>query len=210
MPGQQEGHDVLLKVVLLGSQGCGKTSLLRRYLAGDFNGNPAESRPTHGVKSASRILHIDGQRVKVQLWDTQGHFRVHSMAKPFVRAAAGIMVVYDVAGEASSEGTWGMGPWQIALQHLKDVMSLTGGSATTMLVGTKADLEEQRTVSADDAKAFAANEGLLQVETSAAGSTNVDLAFDAYFAVKEEQRQRQEELLGDDESDAEDEKEGWL
>ncbi len=41
------------------------------------------------------------------------------MAKPFVRAAAGIMVVYDVAGEASSKGTWGMGPWQIALQHLK-------------------------------------------------------------------------------------------
>ena len=48
-----------------------------------------------------------------------GHFRVHSMAKPFVRAAAGIMVVYDVAGEASSEGTWGMGPWQVALQNLK-------------------------------------------------------------------------------------------
>ncbi len=59
-----------LQVILLGNQGTGKTALLRRYVADEFD--PEASRATNGVRFSTRVLRIDGKRVKGQIWDTQG------------------------------------------------------------------------------------------------------------------------------------------
>lgn len=68
------------RIALLGDAAVGKTSLLRRYVAG-APGAPepepeSEWAPTVGVEFYSRKLQLRaGPRVKLQLWDTAGHER---------------------------------------------------------------------------------------------------------------------------------------
>ena len=53
--------DVLLKLVLVGDSGVGKSNLLLRWSKNDFN---PDSTPTIGVEFATKTLQIDGKLVK--------------------------------------------------------------------------------------------------------------------------------------------------
>lgn len=58
------------KIVVLGSQGVGKTSLVMRYCKGAFN--PAETTSTVGASFMTKRV-IDGDTdtvVRLQIWDT--------------------------------------------------------------------------------------------------------------------------------------------
>ena len=61
--------DHLLKVVLVGDSGVGKTNLLSRYTRDVFDVN---TRNTIGVDFSASDLKIDNELVKVQFWDTAG------------------------------------------------------------------------------------------------------------------------------------------
>lgn len=72
------------RIALLGDAAVGKTSLLRRYVAGAPGASEREpgpepepeGAPTVGVEFYSRKLQLRaGPRVKLQLWDTAGHER---------------------------------------------------------------------------------------------------------------------------------------
>lgn len=69
------------RIALLGDAAVGKTSLLRRYVAGAPGApqpepEPEAEPPTVGVEFYSRALQLPaGPRVKLQLWDTAGHER---------------------------------------------------------------------------------------------------------------------------------------
>ncbi len=58
------------KIVVLGSQGVGKTSLVTRYCKGAFN--PAQNTSTVGASFMTKRV-IDGDTdtvVRLQIWDT--------------------------------------------------------------------------------------------------------------------------------------------
>lgn len=68
------------RIALLGDAAVGKTSLLRRYVAGAPGAREPEpepeGEPTVGVEFYSRKLQLRaGPRIKLQLWDTAGHER---------------------------------------------------------------------------------------------------------------------------------------
>lgn len=89
------------KVVLLGSQGVGKTSLILRYTTCAFSNNAAPA--TIGSSLHTRKLVHAGTRVKLQIWDTAGQERFRSMAPIYYRGANVCVLVYDVTDRQSFE-----------------------------------------------------------------------------------------------------------
>ena len=62
-----EEIDLLLKIVIVGDSGVGKSNLLTRFSKNEFK---LETKSTIGVEFATKSLHIEGRAVKVQIWDT--------------------------------------------------------------------------------------------------------------------------------------------
>mmetsp|Transcript_26054 Transcript_26054/g.90698 ORF Transcript_26054/g.90698 Transcript_26054/m.90698 type:complete len:204 (-) Transcript_26054:68-679(-) len=83
------------KVVMVGSTGVGKTSLVVRFTQNEFGGN--NQPPTTGLAFVNKRVRIeDGTEQAVQLWDTAGEERFRSQTRGFFRDVEGAMVVYSV------------------------------------------------------------------------------------------------------------------
>jgi len=88
----------VLKVMVLGNAGVGKSSLLKRYLENSFNYTGA----TVGVEYSSKVLHRGRSRYKVQFFDCAGHERFREFYKSEISSADGYILVYE-AGETQSK-----------------------------------------------------------------------------------------------------------
>lgn len=166
-PGQRspDDFDVLMKVVLIGDSGVGKTNCLSRFCRNEFVAN---SKPTIGVEFATKQLMIDGDLVKCQIWDTAGQERYRAITNAYYRGAVGALLVYDVTRQKSFES---IPRW------LSELREHASPDMVTMLVGNKTDLREQREVVAEQAQEIAQREGLMFIETSALEGSNVEEAF---------------------------------
>lgn len=67
------------KVVLLGAQGVGKTSLVLRRMGQEFQ---AGVTPTIGASYTVCLHEIQDQIIKLQIWDTAGQERFRAMVSP--------------------------------------------------------------------------------------------------------------------------------
>ena len=65
--------------VLLGDSSVGKTSFIQRYTRGVFS---MSTQATVGVDFAFQTVSVDGQEVRVQIWDTAGIERFHRLQLP--------------------------------------------------------------------------------------------------------------------------------
>jgi len=95
--------------------------------------------------------------------------------------------VYDIAKHQTYEN---VGRW------LKELRDHADTNIVIMLVGNKSDLRHLRAVPTDEAKQFAAENGLSFIETSALDSSNVELSFQRILTGKEEiskEREREKE-----------------
>ena len=53
---------------------------------------------TVGVSFQNSFMNIDGQRVKVSIWDTAGQTHFHKITRAYYKNSHGIVLVYDVTG----------------------------------------------------------------------------------------------------------------
>ncbi len=125
---------MLLKVVLVGDSGVGKTNLMSRFIKAEFL---AESKTTIGVEFANREVTVRGQRVKVQVWDTAGQERYRSIVSSYYRGAEGVMLVYDISRQSSFES---IERW------FKEIKNYGDENMNAMLIGNKSDLKHLRSV----------------------------------------------------------------
>jgi small GTP-binding protein len=123
------------KVVLLGSQGVGKTSLILRFTTRTFSATPAAA--TIGSSLHTRKLVHAGTRVKLQIWDTAGQERFRSMAPIYYRGAHVCVLVYDVADRASFDD---VRSW------LEELSRTVPKETVIFVVGSKVDLQAKRVV----------------------------------------------------------------
>jgi Ras-related protein Rab-11A len=159
--------DFLVKLVLIGGPGVGKTNLLGRFDRDEFK---PDSRPTIGISFATVTLPVDGRTGKAQIWDVAGRERHRPPGAAVFRGAGGILLVYDVAVPASFEA--------LPL-NLEAIRENTESGVVIMLVGNKCDAQGGRVVSTEQGADFAKREGILFMETSALDATNVREAFTA-------------------------------
>lgn len=117
------------KVVILGAQGVGKTSLVHRYTSGQFTASSVPS--TIGASFLTKKLVIDDVKCRLQIWDTAGQERFRSMAPMYYRGSHAAIIVYDVTCYESFADvqTW--------IEELRRNM---GGDLVIHIVGSKADL----------------------------------------------------------------------
>ncbi|XP_013396808.1 ras-like GTP-binding protein RYL2 [Lingula anatina] len=85
------------KIVVLGSQGVGKTSVVTRYVTQTYK----HVSPTIGASFFTCKVTIGDYRVKMSVWDTAGQERFRSMAPMYYRKANAAMLVYDISNKDS-------------------------------------------------------------------------------------------------------------
>jgi Ras-related protein Rab-5C len=88
------------KLVLLGDVGAGKSSLVLRFVKGQF---VEFQESTIGAAFFSQTLAVNDATVKFEIWDTAGQERYHSLAPMYYRGAAAAIIVYDITNQASFE-----------------------------------------------------------------------------------------------------------
>lgn len=128
------------KLVLLGSQGVGKTSLILRLTTGSFMAHRASASVEGSVYK--RKLQYNGHPIKLQIWDTAGQERFRSMAPIYYRGAHICILVYDITDRKSFQDVQS---WLDELNYKasKDMM--------IYVVGAKVDLAAQRAVTFSEA-----------------------------------------------------------
>ena len=74
-------YDYLIKLLLIGDSGVGKSCLLLRFSDDAFN---TSFITTIGIDFKIRTVEIDNKRCKLQIWDTAGQVKCHSRVHSFV------------------------------------------------------------------------------------------------------------------------------
>jgi len=109
-----------LKVVLLGKEYCGKTSLVERFLNDRFAGENRYQN-TIGAAYGAKTLNVDGKELTLGVWDTAGSERYEAMSRMYFRNAKAAIVCYAVNDVDSWEK---VKFWVSELQKLEPACSI--------------------------------------------------------------------------------------
>ncbi|XP_031129395.1 ras-related protein RABF2b-like [Ipomoea triloba] len=153
------------KLVLLGDVGAGKSSLVLRFVKGQFI---EFQESTIGAAFFSQTVAVNDATVKFEIWDTAGQERYHSLAPMYYRGAAAAVIVYDITNQESFER---------AKKWVQELQAQGNQNMVMALAGNKADLLDARKVEPEEAQKYAEENGLFFMETSAKTATNVNDVF---------------------------------
>ena len=159
-----KNYDSIMKILLIGDSGVGKSCLLVRFVEDKFS---PSFITTIGIDFKIKTVDINGKKVKLQLWDTAGQERFRTITTAYYRGAMGIILVYDVTDERtfSSINQW-----------FKTVNDHASDDAQLLLVGNKCDMDT-RLISHEQGETLAKELGIPFIETSAKDNINVDQIF---------------------------------
>ena len=66
---QSDRFDYAMKFIIVGDVGVGKTSLISRFITGQFNPN---HDLTVGIEFGDKKIAVNNGTIKLQIWDTAG------------------------------------------------------------------------------------------------------------------------------------------
>ncbi len=116
------------KVVIVGEASAGKSSLVRRITEGDFQ----PCSPTVGCNFRTHVVKSTfGDDVDMQIWDTAGEERYHSITNLYYRRADAVIILYSVMDTES---------FQSATQYWLEQVKINCDDPIIFLVGNKTDL----------------------------------------------------------------------
>lgn len=159
----------LLKVIILGNSGVGKTSLMNQFVNKKFSN---QYKATIGADFLTKEVMVDDRLVTMQIWDTAGQERFQSLGVAFYRGADCCVLVYDVTAPDSFK----------ALDSWRDEFLIQASPRDPdhfpfVVLGNKVDLEN-RSVSTKRAQQWCQSKSdVPYFETSAKEAINIELAF---------------------------------
>ncbi|XP_042287817.1 ras-related protein Rab-6A isoform X2 [Thunnus albacares] len=153
------------KLVFLGEQSVGKTSLITRFMYDSFDNT---YQATIGIDFLSKTMYLEDRTIRLQLWDTAGQERFRSLIPSYIRDSAAAVVVYDITNVNSFQQT---------TKWIDDVRTERGSDVIIMLVGNKTDLADKRQVSIEEGERKAKELNVMFIETSAKAGYNVKQLF---------------------------------
>jgi len=124
--------------------------------------------PTIGAAFLTQTVALDDATIKFEIWDTAGQERYRSLAPMYYRGASAAIVVYDMTNRDSFAG---------AKSWVKELQRRGDPNVVIALAGNKSDLEHKRAVELEEAQAYALENKILHLETSAKTATNVKSLF---------------------------------
>ena len=162
----------VLKLILLGDPGTGKTSLIQRYVHGKFKHS---YQVTIGLDVSSKDITLNGEEIRLSINDIGGQERFITIRHLFYPGAHLAMLVYDCTRPKSLENlsnTW--------LKELEQYNPPKKGAPVIqkVLVGNKIDLTDLRSIDKEEGDKAAKKMGCnAHILASAKENKNVDLAF---------------------------------
>jgi len=159
-------HDLLLKGIVIGDSGVGKSSLLYRFADNDWNPHYIA---TIGVDFRSLTFDRAGKTLKLQIWDTAGQERFKTITRTFYRGVHGVMLVFDVTDAETFDHI---------REWVKEATQFGQADLPFLLVGNKADLAaSSRQVPSEAGQQLARQLNCEYIEASAKSDSNVAAAF---------------------------------
>ncbi|KAL0974146.1 hypothetical protein UPYG_G00216230 [Umbra pygmaea] len=178
------------KLVFLGEQSVGKTSLITRFMYDSFDNT---YQATIGIDFLSKTMYLEDRTIRLQLWDTAGQERFRSLIPSYIRDSAAAVVrlqLWDTAGQERFRSLipsyirdstiavvvydiTNLNSFQQTSKWIDDVRTERGSDVIIMLVGNKTDLADKRQVSVEAAERRARELNVMYIETSAKAGYNV-------------------------------------
>ena len=126
----------------MGEKNAGKTSLIQRYINGNFDDFGYTTCPSCSTKK----INYDKKNFCFDLWDTSANERYRALTKIVISNADIIVLVYDITNK---ESFFELDFW------VDTVFKKTGPEIFFILVGNKSDLFEKEVITEEDGKNYA-------------------------------------------------------
>ncbi|GCB60369.1 hypothetical protein scyTo_0006858 [Scyliorhinus torazame] len=179
------------KLVFLGEQSVGKTSLITRFMYDSFDNT---YQATIGIDFLSKTMYLEDRTIRLQLWDTAGQERFRSLIPSYIRDSAAAVVVYDITSQERFRSLipsyirdstvavvvydiTNVNSFQQTTKWIDDVRTERGSDVIIMLVGNKTDLADKRQVAIEEGERKAKELNVMFIETSAKAGYNVKQLF---------------------------------
>eukprot|EP00826_Nyctotherus_ovalis_P054798 TRINITY_DN7208_c0_g1_i5.p1 TRINITY_DN7208_c0_g1~~TRINITY_DN7208_c0_g1_i5.p1 ORF type:complete len:231 (-),score=65.21 TRINITY_DN7208_c0_g1_i5:124-816(-) len=161
------GDQPIVKVVLIGDTGVGKSCIANRFTHDKFN---SDNCPGTGAMFVSKALDYPeyDMTVRFQIWDTAGQERYRGLALMHYRDADAALLVYDISNRGSFED---LSEW------LKELNDKAPKEILMYIVANKADLVENEAVTLEEGRKFAEEHNATFKMTSAKDNTGIKDVF---------------------------------
>jgi small GTP-binding protein len=155
---------VRMKVCMLGASAVGKTSLVSRYVSGQFSD---KYLTTVGAKVDRKVVRVGEREVHISLWDIEGADNFQKIRTSFLEGASGFMLVVDGTRRQTFE---------VAMDIRRQLEDEFGSTPLVMLVFNKSDLSDQWEIHDSDIE-YLASQGINVIKGSAKTGMGVEDAF---------------------------------
>jgi len=151
---------------MVGSGGVGKSALTLQFMYDEF---VEDYEPTKADSYRKKVV-LDGEEAQVDILDTAGQEEYAAIRDNYFRTGEGFLCVFSITDPESFQAT---------SDFREQILRVKGDAEQIpfLLVGNKADLEDKRAVSGQEALQRAAQWGVPYIETSAKTRANVDKVF---------------------------------
>mmetsp|Transcript_67362 Transcript_67362/g.60513 ORF Transcript_67362/g.60513 Transcript_67362/m.60513 type:complete len:218 (+) Transcript_67362:104-757(+) len=170
---------VLVKIIIIGESGVGKTAILHQYVMDKFI---QEHKATIGADFLTKEINVDDKIVTLQIWDTAGQERFQSLGNAFYRGADACILVYDITDQKSFDQ---IEDWKQKFVNQANIENER--EYPFLLLGNKSDMSQNRAVSQQQGEQYASNNGMTFYETSAKDGNNIDTAIQAIASTASDQ-----------------------
>lgn len=161
-----DSYDYLIKCLLIGDSGIGKSSLMMRFTEDMFI---EKYMSTIGVDFKIKTMNYKNKLIKFQIWDTAGQDRFRTITSSYYRGSNAIIICYDITEIAS---------FQNVKKWMEEVKMYSIAKPILILCGTKNDLDNKRQISKNEGEEYAKKNGMIFFETSAKNNININDIFE--------------------------------
>lgn len=160
-------HEKKFKLLVIGDKGVGKTALVQKYCCVTFK---PDMKITIGYKPYTKDLNLEGYgSVRLKIWENLDEKEFQYLIPKFVRGADGAMFCFSLADKKTLK----------SFDDWVEIFQKENLSIPVMLVGTKSDLKDSRSVTKEEAFEFGEIHGCCAyVGISTKENSNVELAFE--------------------------------
>ncbi len=160
-------HDAVFKLIVLGDEKVGKTSLINSFVTKKFK---EDYRPTLGINITEQTFYIQGLKniqQKFLIFDIAGQKFFKRVRKHYYAGAHAAFLMYDVTERESF----------VHISEWYDDITQNIPHIPLALVGNKIDLADKRQVMFEEGKLWAKNHKVSFMETSARTGQNIKDVF---------------------------------
>ena len=163
-------YEKVYKLVMLGDEGVGKTSLIIQHTERRFS---ESYKMTIGTDISAKLIEVEQSGVKTKvyliIWDIGGQEKYRILRESYLRGASGALLVYDTTLKSTYHHVY---------EWVDEAKKFCGGKIPMLLLGNKIDIVDQRKVQTEEGEKIAKELNIEYYETSAKSGENVNKAFD--------------------------------